>query len=679
MTASACPQSPLQVPSEPEVGLDRQAEVVSGPHFRSALPIPEVGSLSRHLQAWQDMGATPWTLKVLRAGFRLVWGPQKPPLTKHPVHFPPPILTSAKEVIDQEVVTLELKKAISRVTDQESPGFYCRLFAVQKATGGFRPVLDLSKLNEFLRHIQFRMDTTSLVRQSMLPGDWSVSVNLIDAFFHVPIHPRDRKWLRFVWNNQVFQFNVLPFGLSQSPWVFTRVVRELIKWAHVQGIRMLSHMDDWLILSHSRALCASQLNQVVSQACLLGFQIHPDKSEFTPQQTFIYLGIQFNTLAWSVQPAPKRVSALLQKVQTLCARQSAISRQIASILGAMESMASLLPLARVHKRPLQRELNMRFSQSRESWNKRIWLQDWFTQSVQQWLDLSWIHLSVPLTLPKPSHEIFVDASQKGWGAHSSSLTANALWSEPEVGSHINYLELRAVTKALEAFQPHLQKGHILIWSDNKTVVALIKHQGGTHSPLLSQEAEALLKWAYSLGWILSAKHVKGSCNVMADLLSRPDSILPTEWTLSLSVLHPIWQKWGKPLLDLFATKYSARLPVYVSPVPDDHAWEVDALSFSWTGLDAYAFPPFKLIPEVLQKVITDQPRLILIAPLWPSMIWFNMLHDMAHEPPIPLIVGEAGIAQPRSGIVHGNPMALNLHAFLLCGAHCKDRDCQRKL
>ena len=651
----------------------------SGPHIRLAQPDPEVGSLSRHVQAWQDMGASPWTVKVLRTGFRLVWGPSKPPLSTQPVHFPPPVLPSAREVIDQEVVTLQRKKAISLVTDHKSPGFYCRLFAVQKATGGFRPVLDLSRLNEYLRHIYFRMDTTPLVRQSMRPKDWSVSVDLIDAFFHVPIHPRDRKWLRFVWNNQVFQFNVLPFGLSQSPWVFTRVVRELIKWAHLKGIRMLSHMDDWLLLSQNRSLCMVQLNQVLSQAQLLGFQIHPQKSELTPQQSFIYLGIQFNTLAWSAQPAPKRVSSLLAKIQALCARRTATSRQIASVLGAMESMACLLPLARVFKRPLQRELAQRFSQSQQSWNTRMRIQDWFSHAVQQWLDHNWIHQSVPLTLPDPSHEVFVDASQRGWGAHLSSRTANGLWSEPEVGSHINFLELRAVRKALEAFQQFLSKGHVLIWSDNKTVVSLIKHQGGTHSPFLSQEAESLLLWAHSLGWILTSKHVKGSRNVMADLLSRPDSILPTEWTLSHSVLHPIWQKWGKPMLDLFATQYSTRLPVYVSPVPDDNAWEVDALSISWSGLEAYAFPPFKLIPEVLQKVLSDQPRLILIAPLWPGMIWFNMLHEMAHEPPVPLNANAHDIFQPRSGIVHGNPTALNLNAFLLCGARCRAQDCRKKL
>ena len=529
-------------------------------------------------------------------------------------------------------MALVSKAAVSQVEDLNSPGFYCRLFAVPKSTGGFRPILDLSPLNTSLRHIRFRMDTPVLVRRSMRPNDWSVSVDLRDAFFHVPIHPRDRKWLRFSWKTRVFQFQVLPFGLSQSPWVFTRMVRELVKWARVRGVRMLSHMDDWLILNQDRQACLAHLHLVLSQAQALGFQVHPDKSEFIPKQVFLYLGILFDTREWTVRPSQERLASLSTKLQVLGSRRTATPRQIASVLGSMESMALLLPLARVHKRPLQRQLAQHFRPPLQSWSKRLYIHPWFSLAVTHWLDPTWLSQSVPLTLPHPSHEVFVDASHQGWGAHTSSQTAHALWEHPDVGSHINHLELRAVRKALEAFQPHLGTGHILVWSDNRTVVALISHQGGTHSPSLSQETESLLLWASQQGWFLSARHVKGSRNVMADLLSRPNSILPTEWTLQHRVLYPLWQRWGRPTLDLFATKFNARLPVYVSPVPDDGAWEVDAMGISWVGLDAYAFPPFSLIPAVLQKAIQDQPRLILVVPHWPGMAWFNLISDMPQEP-----------------------------------------------
>ena len=53
----------------------------------------------------------------------------------------------------------------------------------------------------------------------------------------------------------------------------------------------------------------------------------------------------------------------------------------------------------------------------------------------------------------------------------------------------------------------------------------------------------------------------------------------------------IYQKWFTPHVDLFATHLNHKLPLYVSPVPDPKAWDIDALNINWTGLTAYAYPP----------------------------------------------------------------------------------------
>lgn len=634
-------------------------------------------TLTSRTQAWVDMGASEWALTVLRTGYSLVWDSERAPLTDKPIRFPLPVLQAAQEVLDIEVKTLLDKRAIAVVKDPSTKGFYCRLFTVPKATGGFRPVLDLSPLNKFLRHIHFKMDTPTLVRHAIRPNDWSVSVDLRDAFFHVPINQRDRKWLRFQWRTVTYQFQVLPFGLNQSPWAFTRMVREVVRWARLQGIRMTSYMDDWLVLAQTPTECSLHLGVLVEQSTRLGFRVHPDKSDFTPSQRFQYLGILFDTVSWTVQPAQKRRDSFQRLLDTLSRKRYATARQLASLLGMMESMADLLPLGRVYKRPLQRQLAANFKQSQEPWSKNILLVPWFQEVVAQWRIPMWLNSSVPLTMPPHVHEVYVDASQQGWGAHTLFLSASGRWSEQEVGRHINFLELRAVTRALEAFQKELTPGHILVRSDSSTVVAQISHQGGTHSAVLSMETERLMIWAEKHGWALSAKHLKGSLNVMADLLSRPDSILPTEWTLDHSVLNFLWEKWDKPMVDLFATRCNHRLPVYVSPVPDEEAWEVDALSLSWTGLDAYAFPPFSLIPRVLQKARVEGPRLVLIAPMWPWMLWFTTAMELAHAPPLPLPVHKNSLFQPRSKVPHGNPEALNLHAWLLCGAHCAGRACQK--
>ena len=63
----------------------------------------------------------------------------------------------------------------------------------------------------------------------------------------------------------------------------------------------------------------------------------------------------------------------------------------------------------------------------------------------------------------------------------------------------------------------------------------------------------------------------------------------------------ICHKWFTPHVDLFATRLNHKVPLYVSRVPDQNAWDIDALNINWLGLTAYAYPVMALIHKVIQK------------------------------------------------------------------------------
>ena len=236
--------------------------------------------------------------------------------------------------------------------------------------------------------------------------------------------------------------------------------------------------------------------------------------------------------------------------------------------------------------------------------------------------------------------------------------------------HINLLELEAVCQALKQFHHSLTGRTVLLNTDNTTVACYINKQGGARSRPLSQRTEELLLWCSSQSIRLSAQYVPGRLNILADLLSRPHMVLQSEWTLVHSVLKPIWSAWFTPHIDVFATRFSHRLPVYVSPVPDPAAWVVDALSIPWSNLLSYAFPPISIIGKVLRKARDERATLILVAPHWPAQALFPELLHLCHVPPIRLSLGPRSLLQPRSGVPHGNPGVLHLHAWLLCGTCC---------
>ena len=75
---------------------------------------------------------------------------------------------------------------------------------------------------------------------------------------------------------------------------------------------------------------------------------------------------------------------------------------------------------------------------------------------------------------------------------------------------------------------------------------------------------------------------------------------------------------AQPSIDLFASKFSRKLPYYLSLVPDPEAICIDAFSFSWTT-NMYAFPQLPLISRVVNKLVSDEAsNFVLITPAWPG-------------------------------------------------------------
>ena len=118
-------------------------------------------------------------------------------------------------------------------------------------------------------------------------------------------------------------------------------------------------------------------------------------------------------------------------------------------------------------------------------------------------------------------------------------------------------------------------------------------------------------------------------------------------------------------VDLFATRLSHKLPLYMSPVPDPNAWDIDALKINWSGLTAYAYPPTALLHRVIQKIRQCNCLIIVIAPGWPGMHCFWNLVQPSTEIPLQLPVSRTLLKQSHNYVFHSNPQHLNLHAWCL--------------
>ncbi|XP_071995648.1 uncharacterized protein [Engystomops pustulosus] len=108
------------------------------------------------------------------------------------------------------------------------------------------------------------------------------------------------------------------------------------------------------------------------------------------------------------------------------------------------------------------------------------------------------------------------------------------WTQEIAQTSSNERELRAVLNTLKSCANELKGHHVKVVSDNTTTVAYLRRQGGTRSKRLLKISQQIFFWAEENIQSISAIHLRGSQNIVADYFSR-SQILPHEW--SLSQLH----------------------------------------------------------------------------------------------------------------------------------------------
>ena len=414
-------------------------------------------------------------MEALRVGYRIPFD-RPPPLSECPVSLPAYSPHSIRGVaLNQELQNLLRKGAVEPAP--QSPGFYSRLFLVKKASGSWRPIIDLSTLNHFVTSSRFHMETLRSVLNSIRPGDWMISLDLQDAYLQVPVHHDSRRFLRFVLDGKPFQFRVLCFGLTTAPQVFTRIMAPVSAILHKYGVRMLRYLDDWLILASSEIACLQSRDRLLAVCTELGIQVNLTKSSLIPSQSIVYLGMEILSLPLIARPTPTRADKLIRLIEEFLSTSSPPAFLWRRLLGHLSSLILLVPGGMIRMRLLQLCLKDQWDflddQFQVSWSP-LCREDllWWSKQVR-------LREGVSLSLPAPDISFFSDASDVGWGALVGEHHASGLWLPHQKALSINMRELLAVQLGLQAFEHLIVGMSVALFCDNTATVAYLRRSGGT--------------------------------------------------------------------------------------------------------------------------------------------------------------------------------------------------------
>lgn len=247
----------------------------------------KAGLLKNFVSEWQKLTSDENILKIIR-GCDIEFTDDMPAQRSNSVKN---IKFNEKEqnIIDNEIDKF-LKMGIIDEVESEEGEFISSIFVRPKTNGEYRMILNLKKLNNFVKYHHFKMDTLETAINMVKPKAYMASVDLRHAYYSVSMDEKFRKYLRFIWKDKIYQYSCLPNGIGSAPRLFTKIMKVVYATLRKYGHINMGYIDDSLLIGDSYLECKENVTDTVDLFERLGFIVHQDKSVFEPTKKIVFLG-----------------------------------------------------------------------------------------------------------------------------------------------------------------------------------------------------------------------------------------------------------------------------------------------------------------------------------------------------------------------------------------------------
>ena len=287
-----------------------------------------------------------WSHKVVKEGLSWEWSEPPPPFR--------PFLQQTSQELEEFVADLLKAGAIEETS---SILFQGPLFSVPKKNSTKRRViLDLSTLNKHILCPTFRMTTVQDVRKVLPQGAFTTSIDLKDAYWHIPVRPYFRKFLGFAIAGKKYRFRAVPFGLNLAPHLFSNLCKPILKELRLRGINALVYLDDWLFWGASREECTRATKLVLRVLQRRGFIVNLEKSRLLPSKNFEWLGIHWDTRKAVLSMPKDKVLSLGRDLLSFTKRASTSRRDLERMLGRLQFAAIVDPIGKALLKSVNHQL-----------------------------------------------------------------------------------------------------------------------------------------------------------------------------------------------------------------------------------------------------------------------------------------------------------------------------------
>ena len=334
------------------------------------------------------------TLSVIAGGFRMDWDPELGPappafLRNHPSAY-------AEATFVADAIAAGVAARTMRVCARTDLICILPLGVAINSALKRRLIWDGRHVNRNLRKRPFRMETLQREGRALFErSSFGGTLNISSAYHHVEMAPEAHPYLGFEWDGNFYCFEVLPFGISSAPWIFTTVMGHSIRFLRYGGSDLIAYLDDVIFASGSAREALTTAQNIIHALREFGWLIHPTKcvGTVTAESAFIALGtlVDLATQTYAVPPAT--LSRILHGATALLTGPPSVGvRAVARFKGLVASTwLATGPATRVRTRAMDSVIASRAGalsrrERRSSWNAAVLLTDICLAELRWWRD-----------------------------------------------------------------------------------------------------------------------------------------------------------------------------------------------------------------------------------------------------------------------------------------------------
>lgn len=416
-----------------------------------------------------------------------------------------PVSPKLQEIIDRELDSM-LRAGI---VEPSSSAWSSPILLIPKKDGAYRFCVDYRRLNRVTKKDAYPLPLISGILDKLRDARYLSSLDIKSAYWQVPVAVESREFTAFsVTGRGLFQFRRMPFGLSNAPATFQRLIDTIL--GHDLEPYVFQYLDDIVIVTPTFKKHVEVLKLVLERLLAAGLTVGRDKCQFC-LPSLKYLGYVVDRDGLHVDP--EKVSAIID------IPSPSTVKQVRQFLGIASWFRRFIPNFSTIAAPLTTLLRKKHT--------FVWSldQEGAFRTIKEKL------VSAPvLCCPDFSRPFVIqtDASDYGIGAvltqeypdgeHVISYISRSL-NRAERNYSTTQKECLAVIWAVEKFRGYVEGYRFTVITDHHSLVWLQNLQNPTGK---------LCRWALRLqAFDFEIVHRKGSSHVVPDALSRAVTKLDT--------------------------------------------------------------------------------------------------------------------------------------------------------